>query len=221
MEGGKHLNRQLLLKLILLGIIPLLGFIVVTYFVVTERVLPFDENIIKIVLTFEHPIVTKGMLMMSFIGNTWPVIIISFIFILIIYKVYRKRHEVTLFIFVLIGSTVLNQLLKYWLKRERPVFDPIVTESGFSYPSGHSMAALSLYGIITFLFWRHIPTSLGRKLLIAFTAFMILSIGFSRIYLRVHFPTDVIGAYLLSGFWLFITIWFYQYLQEKQYNEQK
>ncbi|MFC0471485.1 phosphatase PAP2 family protein [Halalkalibacter kiskunsagensis] len=215
------MNRQLLLKLILLGIIPLLGFIVVTYFVVTERVLPFDENIIKIVLTFEHPIVTKGMLMMSFIGNTWPVIIISFIFILIIYKVYRKRHEVTLFIFVLIGSTVLNQLLKYWLKRERPVFDPIVTESGFSYPSGHSMAALSLYGIITFLFWRHIPTSLGRKLLIAFTAFMILSIGFSRIYLRVHFPTDVIGAYLLSGFWLFITIWFYQYLQEKQYNEQK
>jgi undecaprenyl-diphosphatase len=186
----------------------------------TEKALRIDEEIITYVRTLEHPIVTKGMKALSFVGNTWPVIIISILLLSLIYKLYRKRDEVILFIIVSLGSTGINQLFKYSFKRERPLFEPLVTESGYSYPSGHSMAALTLYGIVTFLFWRHIKSALGRTLLVIFSTVMILAIGTSRVYLRVHFPSDVLGAYLLSGFWLFLTIWVYQYIKERQHNRK-
>ncbi|KHF37925.1 hypothetical protein LQ50_24445 [Halalkalibacter okhensis] len=215
------MNSKLLVKVLLLGVVPLISFSVLTYYVMTEQTLQIDHRIITFIKNIEHPQVTKGMKALSFIGNTWPVVFISIILLFVIYKIYRKRDEVLLFIIVSLGSTGINQVLKYAFKRERPLLDPLIHESGYSYPSGHSMAALSLYGIITFLFWRHIQSSIGRNVLIIFSIIMILSIGLSRIYLRVHFPSDVLGAYLLSGFWLFLTIWVYQYLKDKQYNQQE
>ncbi|MDT8861195.1 phosphatase PAP2 family protein [Alkalihalobacillus sp. MEB130] len=191
-----------------------------TYLVTTNKTLDLDEKIIEVVRTFEHPFITKIMIAVSFIGNTWPVIIVSLVMLFVIYKLYQKRDEVLLFIIVSLGSTGVNQLLKHVFKRERPILDPIVVETGFSYPSGHSMAAFSLYGIITFLFWRHIKSSFKRKMLIVFSVIMIFIIGFSRVYLRVHFPTDVLGAYLISGVWLFFTIWIYQYIKDKQFSRQ-
>ncbi|MCL7745647.1 phosphatase PAP2 family protein [Halalkalibacter alkaliphilus] len=210
------MNVKLFLKLLFLGVVPLISFIVLTYFVMTEKTLRIDVKVITYVRTLEHPIVTKGMKALSFVGNTWPVIIISILLLLLIYKLYRKRDEVILFIIVSLGSTGMNQLFKYSFKRERPLFEQLVMESGYSYPSGHSMAAFTLYGIVTFLFWRHIKSALGRTLLVTFCTVMILAIGTSRVYLGVHFPSDVVGAYLLSGFWLFLTIWVYQYIKERQ-----
>ncbi|GAE28197.1 hypothetical protein JCM9140_4406 [Halalkalibacter wakoensis JCM 9140] len=213
------MKATLWVRLFLLGIVPFISFITLTYFVMTDETLMFDENIIEFVRQFEHPIVTNGMITLSFIGNTWPVIILSIISLAVIYKLYHNRDEVILFIVVSLGSLGLNQLLKYVFKRERPL-NQLVIETGFSYPSGHSMAALSLYGIITFLFWRHIKDSIWRIMLIVFTVFMILSIGLSRVYLGVHYPSDILGGYLVSGTWLFLTIWIYQYMKDKQYTKQ-
>jgi undecaprenyl-diphosphatase len=114
----------------------------------------------------------------------------------------------------------LNGTLKVLFHRARPTLHRIVNANGFSFPSGHSMTAFSLYGIIAFLLWRHIPTSLGRGLLICFSSVMIVTIGVSRIYLGVHYPSDVIGGFLVSGCWLAVSIWFYQRYQEKQFEEK-
>jgi undecaprenyl-diphosphatase len=78
------------------------------------------------------------------------------------------------------------------------------------------MAAFSLYGIIAFLLWRHISTSFGRGILILLSSVMIITIGVSRIYLGVHYPSDVIGGFLASACWLAGSIWFYQQYQEKR-----
>jgi undecaprenyl-diphosphatase len=198
----------------------LVGFTVTTYFVLNGKVLPQDQYIIDLIKQLEAPFVTKVMFFISHIGSKGPVIVISLIFLLIIYMLYRQLHEVVLFIIVSLGSTGLNQAMKFVLKRDRPL-EQIITESGFSYPSGHTMAAVSLYGIITFLLWRHTKTVLGRILLIFFSSIMMIVIGFSRIYLRVHYPSDVLGAFLLSGIWLYITIWVYQYVMEKRYEREK
>lgn len=167
--------------------------------------------------SLQFDFLTTVMKVLSFIGDTIPVITISVILLFVFYKLFKKKHEIILFIIVISGSTVLNQSLKFLLKRERPISE-LVKVGGYSYPSGHTMAAVSLYGIITFIFWRHIKTRAARILLIVFSTLMILLISFSRIYLGVHYPSDILGAYFVSGGWLYVTIWCYQYLMEKYKN---
>ncbi|GAE36942.1 phosphatase PAP2 family protein [Halalkalibacter akibai] len=214
------MKRKLGWMFVFFLLLPLIGFISTTYLVSNGKVLPFDEHAINWVKTIETPALTKVMLFFSHLGSTGPVIVISCMFLIIIYILYRKFDEVVLFVIASLGSTGINQGLKFLFKRDRPL-EQIVKETGFSYPSGHTMAAVTLYGIIVFLFWRHIKTVRGRTMLILFSSLMIIIIGFSRIYLRVHYPSDIIGAFLLSGIWLYLNIWTYQYLMEKRYDKEK
>ncbi|WP_245602113.1 phosphatase PAP2 family protein [Peribacillus kribbensis] len=69
--------------------------------------------------------------------------------------------------------------------------------------------AFALYGILTFLLWRHISSRLGRTILIIVSILMILAIGISLIYLGVHYPSDVLAGYFISTFWLTLAIGFY------------
>ena len=82
------------------------------------------------------------------------------------------------------------------------------------------MNAFAVYGIITFLLWRHIPPRLGRTILILISSGFIIMIGTSRILLGVHYPSDIIGGYFASGFWLSSAIWFFQRYKEKR-SERK
>lgn len=190
-------------------------FITHTYFIVNGGFLVFDQILITKIKSVETDLLTIIMKMFSFIGSTTSVIFISCILLLIIYKLYKKRQEVILFLIVLIGSTAINLLVKFLIKRERPVSE-LVIETGFSYPSGHTMGAMSLYGIITFLMWRHVRTSKGRMILILFFTVVIITIGFSRIYLSVHYPSDIVAAFYLGGLWLYVSIWSFQYRMEKK-----
>lgn len=155
----------------------------------------------------------------SYIGDTVRVIIISIIILVVLYKVFHQRVELILFIIVLIGSTAFNVLLKNFFQRERPNILRLIIEDGYSFPSGHTMAALSLYGIISFLLWRHIPKQNDRILLICSSAFLVLFIGISRIYLGVHYPSDIVGAYLISGCWFMFTIWGFINVKERSFRK--
>lgn len=174
-----------------------------------------DTQTINIIQGLEQAKLTLVMKFFSYIGDTIRVIIISIIILFILYKVFQQRIELILFTIVLIGSTTFNILLKRIFQRERPNFLQMIIEDGYSFPSGHTMAALSLYGIISFLMWRHIPKQSGRIILICISALFILAIGISRIYLGAHYPSDVAGAYLISGFWLMFTIWCFINVKEK------
>ena len=126
----------------------------------------------------------------------------------------KQRIELLLFGIVLIGTTILNQILKQFFHRARPDLHPFIETGGYSFPSGHAMSAFALYGILAFLLWRHIPTKLGRTILIIVSCIFIFLIGISRIYLGVHYPSDIIGGYFASGFWLAISISFFQRYKE-------
>nr|WP_312875741.1 phosphatase PAP2 family protein [Paenibacillus planticolens] len=183
-----------------------------------EKLVQFDRSIISYVQGLEHPLLTSIMKFFTFIGGGYPVVVITLIIIFFLYKVLHHRRELILFVWVVIGSALLNETLKLIFHRARPMIHRIVDANGFSFPSGHSMAAFSLYGVVAFLLWRHIATPLGRGILILVSIAMILTIGISRIYLGVHYPSDVIGGFLASGSWLAISIWFYQRYQEKRYE---
>lgn len=204
-----------------LGLFAAICFGLIAILVSTQKIATFDSSIIAFVQSFESPTLTKIMKLFTFMGSYAFVAVLSIFILIFLYKVLHHRLELILFITVLAGSTILNQLLKFLFHRERPTLHRLIEESGYSFPSGHSMGAFALYGVLTFLLWRHIPTRVGRSMIITLGVIMTITIGLSRIYLGVHYPSDVIGSYFASGFWLAINIWFYQWYKEHRYQKGK
>ncbi len=102
-----------------------------------------------------------------------------------------------------LGLTVaLNQALKFLIQRPRPEGFRLATASGFSFPSGHSMVAMAFFGLLAWFVWKYEKDRKQRKFLLIAFAFVIVMIGLSRIYLGVHYASDVIGGFCLSIVWL-------------------
>ena len=106
---------------------------------------------------------------------------------------------------VALGSITLNVVLKYFFDRPRPMM-PLVEASGLSFPSGHSMVAASFYGLLIYLVWHNVKDKTLRNTLIVFLAIFVFFIGFSRIYLRVHYATDVMAGFAAGFLWVVIGI---------------
>ncbi len=99
-----------------------------------------------------------------------------------------------------LSAVLLNQVLKLFFARPRPdVFPPLTVEHSYSFPSGHMMAAVSVYGFIALILWKR-----RQRLLALMSALLIPVVGFTRIYLGVHYPSDVVGALAVGVAWLFL-----------------
>lgn len=102
-------------------------------------------------------------------------------------------------------SVILNLGLKAMFTRPRPVEVPrLVMEAGYSFPSGHSMAAAAFYGFLIYLLWRGGASQKTKKGGTALLCLVIVLVGLSRIYLGVHYLSDVLGGYLAAGFYLLV-----------------
>ena len=210
--------KMQLTRALFISLLCAIGFGAIVILLTDNKIVQFDNEIISFVKRLETPPLTSIMKFFTFIGGGFPVVIVTLIIMFFLYKVLHHRRELILFIWVVIGSVLLNETLKLIFHRARPMLHRIVDANGFSFPSGHSMAAFSLYGVVAFLLWRHISTSYGRVMLILLSIVMIITIGVSRIYLGVHYPSDVLGGFLASGSWLAVSIWFYQRYQEKRFK---
>lgn len=106
----------------------------------------------------------------------------------------------------LVIVTILNQLLKNILQRPRPNEFRIVEETGYSFPSGHSMAGMAFYGYLIYLIYKYVKNKYLKWTLIVLLGILICTIGISRIYLGVHYTSDVLGGFLISISYLVIYI---------------
>ena len=102
----------------------------------------------------------------------------------------------------LAGGAVLSILLKSLFHRVRPETFWVVPETGFSFPSGHALATMCFYGMLAFLAIRNIEKWRGRLAVITIAVIISLAVGISRIYLGVHYPTDVVAGYAAGFMWL-------------------
>lgn len=102
--------------------------------------------------------------------------------------------------------TILNQLLKRILQRPRPEEFRIINETGYSFPSGHSMISMAFYGFLIYLIYKNIKNKYLKWSLITVLGVLIVSIGVSRIYLGVHYTSDVLAGFLISISYLIIYI---------------
>jgi undecaprenyl-diphosphatase len=203
---------------LLISLLALIGFCTTAFLVSGNQIVQFDKVIISFIQGLENDHLTKIMKFFTFIGKGSSIKVLALITLFVLFFFFKHRSELLLFIVVLFGSYHLFRTLKLVFHRARPDLHRLIEIGGYSFPSGHATNAITVYGIISFLLWRHIPTRWGRGLLIVFSIFMIFSIGVSRIYLGVHYPSDVIAGYFSGGFWLIIAIWCFQFIKEKIYE---
>lgn len=124
------------------------------------------------------------------------------------YFLFVKRHKwYSLKVPVIaVGSITLNLLLKYLFNRPRPLVPHLVESYGLSFPSGHAMISASFYGLLIYLVWKNVEEAHWRFLLVTLLGLLILLIGFSRVYLHVHYATDVVAGLAAGLGWVILAI---------------
>jgi undecaprenyl-diphosphatase len=120
-----------------------------------------------------------------------------------VFLLWRRRWDDLLTgLMVIGGGELLSTFLKELIARPRPVWtDPIVVEKSFAFPSGHAMSSLLTYGFLALLLGRALYRRRARAALVVGTVLLIGLIGFSRLVLGVHYPSDVLGGYTIGGAW--------------------
>lgn len=138
------------------------------------------------------------------------------IFLLIFIKNNYLRLSISINIVLI---TLLNQILKFVIQRPRPTQYRIVDASGYSFPSGHSMVSMAFYGFLIYLIYRYLKNKYLKTILILILSVVIVLIGISRIYLGVHYTSDVCAGFLLSLSYLIVYIHYIEnWLNEKAAN---
>jgi membrane-associated phospholipid phosphatase len=124
------------------------------------------------------------------------------------YLVRRGRgRDAALLTLALVGAQLLTWMLKAIFERPRPSFDePVATAGWFSFPSGHAMSSIALYGALAYVFADGLRSPRARAAGLGAVALLVAAIGFSRLYLGVHYLTDVLAGYSAGLAWLLLAI---------------
>lgn len=184
-------------KVIILSILTFI-FIILSLLVrgSSEGIL-FDVSILELLHNNDNPIIFNMMKSISFIGS-WR-FLVPFATIAILYLLNKRRlYESKLLLTNILGSYILNHILKLIIKRTRPFEFFRVEQGGLSFPSGHSMVAASMYLAIAYLLTKDVKNSTKKRFIYGIFISIILLMGISRMYLGVHWPTDIIGGFIMG-----------------------
>lgn len=150
-----------------------------------------DNEVYEFIYSSESFITTSVMLGYTKIGEVWSMVVLSML--VVCYLMLKKmKIEALFFALAMIISGSLNPLLKNIFDRERPTLLRLIDITGFSFPSGHAMGSTAFFGSIAVLINR--SNSAYKPYLIGLCVFTILMISVSRVYLGVHYPTDIIAG---------------------------
>lgn len=179
-------------------------FSVICFYVCKYDVLGIDTIVYKFI---SNNIINDNLTsVLKVVTNLGGVAFIIFLGVLCFMFCKQNRWFIT---FDLVGCTIINQAIKHIVRRPRPNVVRLVEETGYSFPSGHSMISMAFYGIVIYLVYKHVENKYLKWGLITFFSLLILAIGFSRIYVGVHYFTDVVGGLLLGLAYLMIYISIY------------
>jgi membrane-associated phospholipid phosphatase len=169
-------------------------------------IVSFDRAVAGWLHTHETGFATDVVSAVTQLGGATVLLAITLIASLALVLARRFAHA-ALMGAALAGGEALNMALKAAFERPRPAFsDPIATASGFSFPSGHAMVSLTVYGALAFVILATIKSRRARVLVLATAAALVLAIGFSRLYLGVHFLSDVLAGFSVGLAWLALCV---------------
>ena len=191
-------------------------FLIILISILMGRNLFIDNVIINFISSFRNPTDTKISIvkMITLLGDKYFIAAMVVIIGFILY-VYKHKTDAYMLVLNLVNIVVLNKGIKYLVRRERPA-NMLIEKDGYSFPSGHSMLALGVYCFLMFLIHKSNLKQVYKNILYVVLSLIIVVVGFTRLYLGVHYPSDVIGGYLITAAYLivFITI-----INKKVYNK--
>lgn len=186
----------------------LLLFIILVILIKNSMMINIDKSVYNFSQIFYSDGMTTFMKFVTFFAS--PVCLVGFLLLSLLFL--KKKG------FFLVGAMGINQIinegLKYLIKRPRPLFPHLVVENGFSCPSGHTMGCITFYGILLIIIWHSKLSKVIKWLLTFLFSILVVLIMFSRIYLGVHFFSDILAGVLISCFMIPLFYKAYQYFLE-------
>lgn len=208
LEETALLSGELLLVL-LFGTLAIIGFANMVFRLVNHHLQRFDDVYYGYVHSFLSDSMTTFMKAMTFLGNPQFAIIPGTL--VVIYFLFIKPHRwfSILVPVVGIGSFFINRFMKYFFDRPRPIISERMVKVMYelSFPSGHAMFSMAFYGLLAYISWHYIKNKFLKILLTMLVIITIFLIGVSRVYLRVHYPSDVLAGFASGFIWLVIAIY--------------
>ncbi len=184
--------------------------------VLEKEAFAFDKSFLFWLHQWANPTLDQIMLRITQLGNPSIIIIVATITLsVLLWK--HHRQEANIFLLACLGTLSLTTGMKLFFAKSRPQFwTQRISESSFSFPSGHALGSAVLYGFIAYLLSHRYPKF--SQLIYCFTVIIIALIGLSRLYLGVHWPTDIIAGYSIGFLWLIVCI---TLLKLQKYPRQK
>lgn len=170
------------------------------FFIFIGHIAWFDQNIYEALISLKTDSVTDMFIIISDI--IYLVVLISILFLLL----YRDKKVSFLVLINLVLSFLLSSGLKFMFRRSRPIDIALVTEHGYSMPSSHAMVSVSFFGLIFYIIYKNYPKGKFKTFMLLFLLFYILMIGLSRIYLGVHYASDVLLGFTIGIIYLIIFV---------------
>ncbi|MBE9193967.1 phosphatase PAP2 family protein [Synechocystis sp. LEGE 06083] len=167
-----------------------------------QEAFTFDKTILLWIHKFANPTLDQVMLGITHLGN--PSTVIPFAILIFALLWWRcPRQQALVFALACLGGAILSFSLKLTFSKPRPqLWSQLILEKTFSYPSGHALGSMVLYGFSAYLLAINFPKK--ANIIYALASFLIVAIGFSRLYLGVHWPTDIIAGYGVGFLWIIV-----------------
>lgn len=182
--------------------------------VTSDVIVAADTRVANLLFTFRDVELVRVFTWITLLGK-WQVIISSAIILSIILWLWRKKLYLLPLWMTIAGSELFNSLGKLAFHRLRPSV-ALYLEDTFSFPSGHATIAVAFYGFLTYILFRELKKWRYKINAIFFGVVLILAIGLSRLYLGIHFLSDVWGGYLLGSLWLLIGIALSEWIKHRR-----
>ncbi|MFH1389022.1 MAG: phosphatase PAP2 family protein [Patescibacteria group bacterium] len=192
-------SKKILLNLTLLSL-----FVLLTLAVLTGKTHSFDQSFSFFVYSLRTSLLTTVMSVISFLGDIYAGIVISLLVVLFL-VIKKHQRDAVIFSLSLIIVEIANHALKLIFMIPRPNVSALTVLHDFSYPSGHAMNNIFLYGMIVYYISRYGKSRSIKLYSVMGVCIWVTLIGFSRVYLGVHYPTDVLAGYLV-GLWSLTTV---------------
>lgn len=193
------------MKKVIKNSIFLILFLVTMIMLLLNKVSFLDDYIYKIIYGLRNNIWDFIFINITKMGNTTIVLLVI---IVVLLKMNHKNQKILSFTAMI--TVLSNQIIKNIIKRPRPNHIRLIKQGGYSFPSGHAMISIAVYGFLLYYIQTNCKNKKQKILLSVLLTIIILMIGCSRVYVGVHYPTDIIGGYCLSIYILKMVIYFYQ-----------
>ena len=180
----------------------LIVFLFILENVFDNEIIIFDTNIYNTISLVKTDIITGIFKVITEFGDAMVLILIALVSLVLV----KNKKIGTAISLNLASIGLLNYILKNIIQRPRPEDFRLVEESGYSFPSGHSMASMAFYGLIIYFVFKNVKNKAVRNIICIILSILIVLIGISRIYLGVHYASDVIAGFLVSIAYLVVYI---------------